>query len=344
MRAFRIGAAVLVALFLLAGAAAAWLLFAEAPRGATETPTLGDFSASGTVSGPVRVAFLGNSNLLISDGATSIMTDGWFSRHDTFRMMTGKIAPQREAIGRALERAGVERLAAVIAVHSHFDHAMDSPEVARRTGALLVGSESTANIGRGWGLPEESIRVPAPGEPMRFGAFEVTMIESRHYVFPGQAAAEAAAIGDVIDKPLVPPVKWSEYKEGGSYSVLVRHPTGTLLIQGSAGYLEGALAGLDVDTLFLGVAGLGGQTEAYRDAYWTHVVEATKPEILVPIHWDSLTDPLGEAPKAPNRFWSDVVGFAIAAGLDDIARRAKDAGVILAMPELWVASPVFAAN
>jgi hypothetical protein len=31
------------------------------------------------------------------------------------------------------------------------------PEVARRTGALLVGSESTANIGRGAG-PADQIR------------------------------------------------------------------------------------------------------------------------------------------------------------------------------------------
>lgn len=32
-----------------------------------------------------------------------------------------------------------------------YDHAMDLPEVARRTGALLVGSEATAQIGRGRG-------------------------------------------------------------------------------------------------------------------------------------------------------------------------------------------------
>ena len=38
-------------------------------------------------------------------------------------------------IARGLARNEVTTLAAVIPVHSHYDHAMDAPEVARRTGA-----------------------------------------------------------------------------------------------------------------------------------------------------------------------------------------------------------------
>ena len=66
----------------------------------------------------------------------------------TAALLLGKIAPDVDAIERGLARNGVdEQLAAVFPVHSHYDHAMDAPEVARRTGALLLGSESTANIG-----------------------------------------------------------------------------------------------------------------------------------------------------------------------------------------------------
>jgi L-ascorbate metabolism protein UlaG (beta-lactamase superfamily) len=48
-------------------------------------------------------------------------------------------------------------------VHTHFDHALDAAVVADRTGAVLVGGESTANIGRGHGLAEDRIRVVTPG-------------------------------------------------------------------------------------------------------------------------------------------------------------------------------------
>ena len=55
-------------------------------------------------------------------------------------------------------------VAAVIPLHAHYDHAMDAPEVARRTGALLLGSESSANVARGWGLPERQIQVAKLGQ------------------------------------------------------------------------------------------------------------------------------------------------------------------------------------
>jgi len=69
---------------------------------------------------------------------------------------------------------------------------MDAPEVARRTGARLLGSESTANIGRGWGLPESQIRVVVNRQPIRLGRFLLTPIESRHFQFPDPRMAERA--------------------------------------------------------------------------------------------------------------------------------------------------------
>lgn len=99
--------------------------------------------------GSVTVRYTGTATLVFSDGETTWMTDGWFSRPGPLALLYGKIEPDLAAITRGLARNQVEDLAAVFPVHSHFDHAMDAPEVAKRTGALLLGSESTANIGRG---------------------------------------------------------------------------------------------------------------------------------------------------------------------------------------------------
>src|SRR5262249_20190548 len=145
----------------------------------------------------LRVTFLGTSTLLFDDGETALLTDGYFSRPGVWKVYFGKVAPDLEVIRRSLERAGIRRLAAVITVHSHIDHAMDAPEVAKRTGALLVGSASTANVGRGWSLPEDRLRVIHGGETMSFGRFQVTLLRAQH-------SPHAVAMGE-IHAPLVPP-------------------------------------------------------------------------------------------------------------------------------------------
>lgn len=293
----------------ISGVAAGYWLTGMSPS-IDETSVPMELAATGAIpADAVTVKFLGNTNLLIRDSETAILTDGYFTRPSTRDVLFGLIEPDRDAIDAAVARAGINHLAAVIPVHSHFDHAMDSPEVAMRTGALLVGSESTANIGRGWDMPEDRIRVVEPGDPMTFGKFTVTLIESWHYVFPGRTQTQFLKESPVIEEPLVPPVKMAEYAEGGAFSILIEHPKGSILVQGSAGYVPGALDGVKVDVLFLGVGGLAGQTPEYHRAYWEEVAEAAQPAVIYPVHWDSLVDPLSEEPVMPNNLWSRVGGF-----------------------------------
>jgi len=297
----------------------------------------GDLAGS---EGRVRVRALGNTNLLFGDGETWFLTDGWFTRPSTFSIALGEVEPDPAAIGAALGRAGVVSLAAVIPVHSHFDHAMDAPEVARRTGARLVGSESTANIGRGWGLAEEQILVAVPGERLAFGAFRVTLIESRHFAFPDLDLGVPDGGTATIDAPLVPPAGALDYAEGGSFSVLVEHPDLTALVQGSAGYLPGSLAGRDVDLLFLGVGGIAGQTPEYQDEYWRHVVEETRPERIVPVHFDSFTHELGDTWALPGWLWDSVFGLEATGGIDYAVERGAAAGIEVRLLPLWNEIPV----
>ena len=305
----------LLIVFGLLCAGTAWLVLAMRDR-----PTLDGYRdrffappATSAASG-LRVTFLGVTTLLFDDGETAILTDGFFSRPG-LAALARPIAPDRELIGASLARAGITRLAAVIPVHSHYDHAMDSPEVARRTGALLVGSASTANVGRGDGLAEEQLRVVRDGETLSFGRFRVTMILSLH--FP-----HGMSMGE-IREPLRPPARASDYLDGGAYSVLVEHDGKSMLVQGSAGYVEGKLAGRKADVVFLGVAGLSTKDDAYREAYWREIVEAVQPKRIIPIHWDDFTRPLAEPLVALPRQLDDlhasmtfVLGRASAAGID----------------------------
>ena len=106
---------------------------------------------------PLTVTWAGVTTLLIDDGASAVMTDGFFSRPSLFEVGVKRLTPSAPRIDGCLTRLGVHRLEAVLPVHTHFDHAMDSAAVAERTGARIVGGTSAVQIGRGAGLSDDRL-------------------------------------------------------------------------------------------------------------------------------------------------------------------------------------------
>ena len=289
---------------------------------------------------PLRVSFLGVATLLLNDGETALLTDGFFSRPDRIQSFLGKVQPDLDNIGKGLARAGIAlkdqapalgrsgRLAAVIPLHSHYDHAMDAPEVALRTGAILLGSESTANVGRGWGMSEAQIRVAKLGQPMVFGRFTITLYPSLH--------APTGFTGGEITQPLKPPVRASDYKEGQSYAMLVQHDGRSLLITGSAGFVPSALAGVKAEVVFLGIGTLGQRREAQRLDYWREVVQAVGAKRVIPIHWDDFwlpaDTPIQPLPPPLDNF---------DASMQFLRERGAEEKVDIRLPLAWQAMDVF---
>ncbi|WP_436735651.1 MBL fold metallo-hydrolase [Streptomyces sp. BBFR102] len=228
--------------------------------------------------------YFGTSTIHVTDGRSSLLVDGFLTRPPLLRVALGRIASDSGRIASALARGDVTRLDALFVAHSHYDHVLDSAEVVRLLGGGLHGSHSTLNVGRGAGLPERSMTVIHDGDRITVGAFTVRVLEGPHSPgdrYPG-----------TIDTPLVPPAKARDYRTGNCYSFLITHPTGTMLIHPSANYTPHKYDGLDVDFLYLGVGALGARTRRFQDAYWHHVVEATRPGHIVPIHWDNFGRPL----------------------------------------------------
>ena len=272
----------------------------------------------------LTVTWAGVTTLLIDDGSSTLMTDGFFSRPGLGTIGVRRISPSLPRIDGCLARLGVDRLEAVLPVHTHFDHAMDSAVVAERTGARVVGGTSAAQVGRGHGLAEDRIIVATPGEPLTLGAYDVTLIESEHCPpdrFPG-----------VITEPVVPPVKASAYKCGEAWSTLVHHRPSDrrLLIVGSAGFVAGALAERRAEVVYLGVGQLGVLPEQYLVDYWTETVRAVGARRVVAIHWDDFFRPLHK-PLWALPYAVDDLGESMRV----ISRLADEDGVALHLPTLW---------
>lgn len=272
----------------------------------------------------VTVTWLGVTTILIDDGINAVLTDGFFSRLSVATVGLRRIASALDRVEVSLARAGVRTLAAVIPIHTHFDHAMDSAAVAQRTDAVLVGGRSAANIGRGAGIPEQRIVVATAGDTNTFGNYEVTLIESEHCPpdrFPG-----------VIGDPVVPPVRASAYRCGEAWSALVCHrPTGRrLLIQGSAGFVPRALAGHRADVVYLGVGQLGLQPERYIVDYWIETVRAVRARRVVLVHWDDFFRPLSKPLRA-----MPYIGDDLDVSIRILERLAARDGVALHLPMAW---------
>ncbi|HEX7719083.1 MAG TPA: MBL fold metallo-hydrolase, partial [Woeseiaceae bacterium] len=153
----------------------------------------------------VTVTWLGISSLLFDDGETQILVDGTFSRVPLLDILTQRrLFSDVATVNYALAEYRLDRLAAIIPVHSHFDHAMDVGHVANRTSAVVLGSESTANIARGANVPVNQYQILANRESRQFGSFTITLIETGHApVGPG---SKAVLLGD-IEEPLRQPAR-----------------------------------------------------------------------------------------------------------------------------------------
>jgi L-ascorbate metabolism protein UlaG (beta-lactamase superfamily) len=294
-------------------------------------PDLGRYAglfavAAADRSSPVAVTFLGVSTLLFDAADGQLLTDGYFSRPGLGAVALKRIAPDRARVTAALSRAGVaaSRLGAVIPVHTHFDHALDSALVAELTGARLVGGASAAHLGHGHGLPPEQVTVVEDGETVTAGGFQVTFVRSAHCPpdrYPG-----------AITRAVRPPVRASAYRCGDAWSLLVSHPGSgrTALVQGSAGYHHGALDGRRAQVAYLGVGQLGLRPEPYIEQYWAQTVRAVGAQRVVLTHWDDFFRPLDRPLRA-----LPYAGDDLTTTMRVLTRLAERDRVTVQFPTVW---------
>lgn len=231
----------------------------------------------------LRATFFGTTTVLLTDGVSSILIDGFFTRPSWWRMLRGNLSPDTEEIDFALSKAP-RTIDAIFVAHSHHDHAMDSGVVAIKTGAVVYGAESTLNIARGQLTPEKQLKNLVVRSPLQIGKFRVTAYETPHSPKPINVG--------FITEPLKTPAKLSDYQMAENFSFLVEHPLGKILIVPSANYTPNVFENIKADMVFLGIGALGKQSNEFATTYWNEVVRKTGAKLVFPIHWDDFTKSL----------------------------------------------------
>jgi len=135
-----------------------------------------------------------------------------------------------------------------------------------------------------------------PGETYEFGEFRVRLLESRHGPIGWRGSVP---LPGTVDEPLALPAPIQAMRLGAAYSVVVEHPLGTVLVQGSSGFIEGALAGVNADLVLLCSYGLSSLGRDYAEKYWQEMVTTTGAKAVIPMHFDDFTRPFGEVVPFP---------------------------------------------
>ncbi|MGH7388134.1 MAG: MBL fold metallo-hydrolase [Candidatus Rokuibacteriota bacterium] len=247
----------------------------------------------------VRLTHLGAAGWEIAAGTTTILLDPYLSRlryrarfgtldtpalsGDTRRVFgpDDELVPDVAAIDARVTRADF-----ILHSHSHFNHTLDMPHLARKTGATVVGSESTTNLARAGGVPEAQLVTVRGGEDYEFGAFSLKVVPSLHSALNGKHFFDAR----VVPRDFRGPRRMADDVEGGTLAYFLRLAGHRILWFGSMNYIEREVAGLRPDVALIAAA---RQRLEIHD-YTGRLLRALgRPPLVIATHWDEQSLPFG---------------------------------------------------
>lgn len=243
---------------------------------------------------PLQLKYFGTAGWEISDGSITVLIDPYITR---MKLGTGpgvSAEDTRKTILRSdifvsdtvLIDSLITKADYILVHHSHFDHLADVPYIAKKTGAKVIGTETTRNILRGYGIPEEQLYPVKGGEDYQFENFSVQVIPSIHSALNDKHYIDSRTYTETPKTPL----KISEFVEGGSLMFLARFAKHNILTMASMNFVERELVGQTPDILLAGVN--RSQLGLYK--YNERLLAVTNyPKIIIPTHWDNFRLPYG---------------------------------------------------
>ena len=248
-----------------------------------------------THSNQVVLKYLGAAGWEITDGNTTILIDPYLSRingppppeghrmaGDTRRAYgwSDVAVPDVGAIDSHIQRADF-----VLVTHTHYDHVLDVPHIALKTGAAVIGTESTENVLRAYAVPEQQLITVRGGEDYELKAFSLKVIPSIHSALDHKRYFSSATAPAGMKAPLT---LEQMHPEGGTLAYLIRFHGHQILAFGGMNYIEREIQGLEPDVALIGAG--SSRKEIYD--YSGRLMRALHyPPLVLPTHWDQFLTP-----------------------------------------------------
>jgi L-ascorbate metabolism protein UlaG (beta-lactamase superfamily) len=240
----------------------------------------------------LEVEWLGVSGYRLSHEGSTLFVDPYLSRVP-FRdlLLRRPTLPDPAALERFVRAPG--EVVGVLVGHTHFDHAVDAPALARRFGCRAYGSDSLVNLMGLHGLADRAVEVE-PYRTYELGPFEVSFTPSVHSkLLLGLAVPYDGDLSCEHLDSLSP----GAYRCGQVWGISIEVAGTRFYHQGSANLIDDAIRERGVDVFLAGVAGRG-----FTRDYWRRILPRLDPSVVVPTHYDNFFRPLGK----PLEFVSNV--------------------------------------
>jgi L-ascorbate metabolism protein UlaG (beta-lactamase superfamily) len=231
----------------------------------------------------LELEWLGVSGYRLTCEGISLFVDPYVSRVPLRALLLGRLAmPDTALIDRYISAPGP--VAAVLVGHTHFDHAIDAPAIARRFATKAYGSSSLAQLMRLHGLGDLAREV-VPHKRYELGPFVVRFVPSRHskLLFGRKIPMDGELTCDHLHG-LSP----RAYRCGQVWGIRIDVAGVSLYHQGSADLDDAELRDEPVDVFLAGVAG-----RSFTPRYWERILPRLDPRVVVPTHYDDFFAPLG---------------------------------------------------
>jgi L-ascorbate metabolism protein UlaG (beta-lactamase superfamily) len=236
----------------------------------------------------VQVRWLGTAGFEVRCDNHVVLLDPYITRAPLRRCAFGQLTSDLPAIAKHVPRAD-----AIIVGHTHFDHALDVPAIARQTGAKVFGSRSAIRLCRAAKIPESQLEMVErnPGQDpivAEVGPFRLRFAPSAHSRF---MLGRVPFPGDIRDCDEVP-VKTGDYKCGAVFRAEMQVAGKTIVHLGSAELTPGGIIPQNVDLLLLCVAGWQSSGDLPE-----RVMRNLSPQRVLLSHWDNFFHPIHEPAK-----------------------------------------------
>jgi L-ascorbate metabolism protein UlaG (beta-lactamase superfamily) len=232
----------------------------------------------------LEVEWLGVSGYRLTCEGHTLFVDPYLSRAPLRDLLMRRRAlPDAQALDRFVRAPG--KTVGVLVGHTHFDHAVDAPALARRLDCQAYGSASLLNLMALHGIAERAVEVE-PYRVYELGPFEVSFTPSVHSkLLLGLAVPYDGELTCEHLDSLSP----AAYRCGQVWGISIAVAGIRFYHQGSADLLDEAVRERGVDVFLAGVAGRG-----FTERYWRRILPLLEPRVVVPTHYDNFFRPLGQ--------------------------------------------------
>lgn len=236
----------------------------------------------------LELEWLGVSGYRMTHQGQTIFIDPYVSRAPLRSLLLRRTALHDDAMIDRFIQAPPGEVAGVLVGHTHFDHAIDAPALARKFSTKAYGSQSLQTLMNLHGLADQTV-VVEPNKTYELGPFKTRFIRSRHskLILGRKVPFDGELTCDHLHG-LTP----GAYKCGQIWGIRIEVAGKSFYHQGSADLIDEELPSEPVDFFLAGVAG-----RSVTKAYWQRILPKLDPATIVPTHYDNFFAPLGEAMK-----------------------------------------------